>query len=312
MDHLTALRVFRQAAELGSFAAAARQLGLSPAAVSKNIGELEAHLSARLFNRTTRRMSLTEAGTLYHEHVSRILDDLARAEGALGAMRDTPRGRLRVSAPMTLSLMCLSSALPKFLDQYPEVSLELQLDDRRVDIVGEGFDIAVRGSDRLEDSSLIAKKLMRLEHTVCASPAYFERFGTPASPADLVNHRCVRFSLSGHADEWEFRKGSRKIRLPIKCQYSVTSSLAVRDALRSGYGLSLIPSVYVKEDVEAGRLRTVLEDWSYNETTIYAVYPSKSYVAPKVRAFLDFLVEQFAEQASSHGDQSADTGATLP
>lgn len=254
MDRLTALEVFRHAAELGSFAGASRHLGLSPAAVSKNIGELEAHLGVRLFHRTTRRMSLTEEGSLYYERVVRVLDELEDADGALSAMREVPRGLLRVSAPMTLALVRLSSAIPEFLSRNPELSLDLQLEDRRVNLVKEGFDIALRGSDHLEDSTLIARKLMTLDHVVCGAPAYFERAGVPASPEELPRHACVRFTLSGHANEWTFQKGNRSIKVPVQGRYKVASSLAVRDALRAGFGLSLIPRIYVEEDTRRGSI----------------------------------------------------------
>jgi DNA-binding transcriptional LysR family regulator len=292
VDRLTALKVFRHAVEFGSFAAASRHLGLSPAAISKNINELEAHLAVRLLNRTTRRMSLTEAGSLYYERVVRVLDDLEEADSALGPMQHMPKGLLRVSAPMTLTLVCLSSAIPKFLSRYPELSVDLRLDDRRVDIVEEGFDIALRGSDNLEDSSLIAKKLMTMVHVVCGAPSYLERFGAPESPEDLAGHNCIQFTLSGHANDWTFRNANRSIRVPIDGRYKVTSSLAVRDALRAGFGLSLIPWIYVREDLDAGRLHTVLNEWSPDETTVYAIYPSRRYVVAKVRAFLDFLVDE--------------------
>lgn len=177
MDHLTALKVFRQVVEQGGFAAASRQLRLSPAAVSKNIAELEAHVAARLLNRTTRRMSLTEAGRQYYEQVARILDDLNEAELALGPLQQEPSGTLRVSAPLSLSLTLLSAAMPRFLARHPRLSLDLHLEDRRIDLVKEGFDVAIRGSDRLEDSSLVARKLMALEHVLCGAPAYFDQHG---------------------------------------------------------------------------------------------------------------------------------------
>src|SRR5690625_792535 len=170
MDRLTALSVFRHAVEQGSFAAAARRLGLSPAAASKNIGELEDHLKARLFNRTTRRMSLTEAGERYYAHVVRILDDLAAADGAVGPLQRQPEGLLRVSAPMSLSLLFISPKLPDFLACYPGVGLDLRMDDRRTDVIGEGYDLAIRGSDRLEDSSLVARPLLVMPHVVCGAP----------------------------------------------------------------------------------------------------------------------------------------------
>ena len=294
MERLTALNVFRHAAELGSFAAASRHLGLSPAAVSKNISELEAHLAVRLFNRTTRRMSLTEAGELYYERIVRVLDDLLEADDALKATQATPRGLLRVSAPMTVTLLCLSTAIPKFLALYPDVSLDLVLDDRRVDIVKQGFDVAVRGSDNLEDSSLVARKLMTLRHVVCGAPSYFEQYGLPSSPEDLVNHLCIQFSLSSHANVWRFAKGDRQVNVSINGRYKVNSSLAIRDALRAGFGLSLIPWIYVREDIEVGHLQTVLTEWMPNEATLYAVYPSKRYVSSKVRVFLDFLIEEMS------------------
>ncbi len=294
MDRLTALQVFRQVAERNSFAEAGRRLGLSPAAVSKNIAELEAHVGVRLINRTTRRMALTEEGRIYLEHVTRGLDALVEADQALCPVKAAPSGTLRVSAPMTVTLTRLSAAIPGFLARHPDLRLDLHLDDRRVDLIREGFDLAVRGSDRLEDSSLIARKLAVMPHVLCAAPSYFKTHGKPQAPADLKALNCIRFSLSGHADAWEFSKNGHTESIAVKGQYSVSSSLAVRDALRGGLGLSLMPRPYVEDDLKAGRLQAALEDWVTVETTLYAVYPSRQHVAPKLRAFLDFLVEQFS------------------
>ncbi|MEP7456417.1 LysR family transcriptional regulator [Phyllobacterium sp. SB3] len=298
MDRLTALQVFRQVAELNSFADAGRRLGLSPPAVSKNIAELEAHLGARLINRTTRRMALTEEGRIYLEHVTNGLDALAAADRALCPIKAAPSGTLRVSAPMTVTLTQFSSNLPKFLSLYPDLKLDLHLDDRRVDIVREGFDLAIRGSDKLEDSSLIARKLAVMPHVLCGAPSYFEKHGRPVRPFDLKALNCVRFSLSGHADTWEFNKDGRAERIVIDGQYSVSSSLAVRDALREGFGVSLIPHPYVESDLKSGRLQTALDDWNTVETTLYAIYPSRQHLAPKIRAFLDFLIEEFNRASS--------------
>jgi DNA-binding transcriptional LysR family regulator len=293
MDRLTALNVFRQVVELGSFAAASRRLRLSPAAVSKNISELEAHLGVRLFNRTTRRVSPTEAGSLYYDQIARVLDDLDGADSSLGPLQQVPKGVLRISAPITLTLLTpLSRAIPKFLDRYPELSVDLRLDDRRTNIVEEGFDLAIRAMDSLEDSSLVSRKLMTTPHVVCGAPVYLDRHGAPEEPGDLRRHTCVQFTLSGHPDEWVFRRGDRSVRVPIAGRYKVTSSLAVRDALCAGFGLSLIPWIYVRPELESGRLRTVLDDWSAVELSVYAVYPSRRHVVPKVRAFIDFLVQE--------------------
>ena len=299
MDRFTALKVFRHVVELGSFAEASRRLSLSPAAISKNISELEAYLGVRLMHRTTRRMSLTETGSFYYDRVARVLDDLDDADVTLTAMQKLPKGLLRVSAPMTVTLTCLSTELPKFLNRYPDLSVDLQLDDRRVNIVEEGFDMALRGSDKLEDSSLVARKLITMKHVVCCASSYLQQFGAPQSPEDLARHNCVQFSLSDHATEWTFQTDNRTVTVPINSRYKVSSSLAVRDALRSGFGLSLIPWIYVREDLKAGRLQTVLDDWSPNETILYAVYPSRRYVVSKVRAFIDFLIEELSEESLS-------------
>jgi DNA-binding transcriptional LysR family regulator len=290
---MTALSVFRAVVALGSFSQAARQLGLSPAAISKNVTELEAHLGTRLLNRTTRRMSLTEAGTTYYERVSRVLDDLADADAAVGSVAQVPRGTLRVSAPVSVTLVAIASALPRFLAANPAVSLDLHTDDRRVDLVRDGFDLAVRGTDVLEDSGMVTRTLCVLKHVLCAAPSYFERAGTPRRPEELRDHACVRFSLSGHADLWTFERAGEVVPVPVHGRYRVSSSLAVREALLAGFGLSLIPELYVRDALASGALVPALQDWSADETTLYAVYPSRQFVPAKTRAFIDFLLDAF-------------------
>ena len=293
MDHLTALKVFRTTAAAGSFAGAARQLGLSAAAVSKNIAELEAHLKVRLINRTTRSMSLTEAGAAYVERLARILDDLDEADAALAPVGASPGGVLRVSAPLTFALTCISPHIPAFMARHPNLRLELNLQDTRIDLIGEGYDLAIRGSDRLEDSSLVARELMTMTHVLCGAPGYFAAHGRPAAPEDLKAHECVQFTLSGHANKWTFRRAGRSVAVPIDGRYKVSSSIAVRDAVLAGFGLSLMPRIYVEQELAAGRLEAVLEDWEADRTPVYAVYPSR-HLAAKTRAFVDFLLERFA------------------
>lgn len=293
MDHLTALKVFRTTASTGSFAGAARQMGLSAAAVSKNIAELEAHLKVRLINRTTRSMSLTEAGAAYHERLSRILDELGEADAALAPMGSSPGGVLRVSAPLTFALTCISPHIPAFMDRYPKLRLELNLQDSRTDIIGEGYDLAIRGSDRLEDSSLVARELTTMTHVLCGAPAYFAAAGRPAQPEDLKRHNCVQFTLSGHANKWTFSRAGRSVAVAIDGRYKVSSSIAVRDALLAGFGLSLVPRIYVEQQLAEGRLEAALGDWEADRTSVYAVYPSR-HLAAKTRAFVDFLVERFS------------------
>ena len=306
MDRYTALQVFRHVAEGGSFAAAGRRLGLSPAAVSKNVAQLEAHAGARLIQRTTRRMALTEAGRTYLAHVVRALDALADADHALCPTRTTASGLLRVSAPMSVGLMRLSRLVPAFLARHPALSLDLHLDDRRVDLVRDGFDLAIRASDRLDDSTLVARRLAALRHVLCAAPGYLARHGAPATPADLAAHPLVRFSLSGHADTWTFTRAGRTERVPVAGRYAVTSSLAVRDALLAGFGISLVPALYVEDDLAAGRLQPVLADWHTVATELYAVYPSRQHLAPKVRAFVDFAIEAFGGGAGEDEAEAPD------
>jgi DNA-binding transcriptional LysR family regulator len=238
-------------------------------------------------------MSLTEAGAAYFERLSRILDELTEADAALAPMGSSPGGVLRVSAPLTFALTSLSPAIPEFMKRYPNLRLELNLQDSRSDIIGEGYDLAIRGSDRLEDSSLVARKLMTMTHVLCGAPGYFASAGRPAQPEDLKAHECVQFTLSGHANKWTFSRAGRSVVVPIDGRYKVSSSIAVRDALLAGFGLSLIPRIYVESELASGRLQAVLEDWEADRTPIYAVYPSR-HLAAKTRAFVDFLVERFS------------------
>lgn len=295
MDRFTALRVFRNVVEVGSFVEAARQLGLSPAAISKNIAELEAHLGVRLLNRTTRRLSSTEAGLQYYESVARVLDDLDEADTALGPLRHHPSGSLRIAAPATLTHIRLSAAMPRFLEQYPQLTVDFHADSRRINLIEDGFDLVIRATDSLLDSSLVARKLMTMQQVVCGSPAYFDRAGQPQHPRDLEKHACLSFSLSGHTDEWEFSKGPERERVTVSGRYRATSSLAVRDAARAGCGLCLMPRIYIKKDLEEGALQAVLGDWTSMQYSVYAVYPTRRYLPAKVRVFLDFIVEELAE-----------------
>lgn len=295
VDRYTLFQVFRQVAEQGSFAAAGRQLGLSAPTISKSVAELEAHLSVRLIHRTTRRMSLTEEGKIYLEHLVRGLDALIEAEEMIFNAKASPHGVLKVSAPMTTTLIYLSEAIPDFLSAYPDLKLEMHLDDRRVDLVQEGFDLAIRGYGQLDDSRLVARKLTVMPLVLCATPNFFEIHGIPQTPMDLRGLEHIRFPYGHQADVWTFRKNDQVEEVSVKARYSVTSSLAVRDALRAGFGVSLIPRPYVQQDLQTGVLQEVLQDWSTTEVTQYAIYPSRQHLAPKIRVFIDFLVEQFKE-----------------
>jgi DNA-binding transcriptional LysR family regulator len=241
VDQLTAMRVFRRVVELQSFSAAARDLSLSNAAVSKNMSELESLLGVQLINRTTRRMSVTESGRAYYSRCVQILDDIAEANVAVGQLGAKPRGTLRVNAPMSFGLRYLAPAVPEFLVRYRDVAVDLVMNDRYVDLIEEGFDVAVRGGGLLADRSHIARKIMPLRRVVCGAPEYFDRHGTPVKPEDLKDHSCLIYSLSHSPREWHFTGTSGPTTVSVSGPYQVSSSLALYEAVRRGRALPCFP-----------------------------------------------------------------------
>ena len=297
MNQLTAIRVFKRVVELQGFSAAARDMGLSNAAVSKNIGELESHLGARLLNRTTRRMSTTEAGEAYFQRCVRILEELADADEAMGALQVAPRGTLRVNAPMSFGLLHLATAVPAFLAEYPEVSIDMTMNDRVVDIIDEGFDVAIRAGGPLADSSLISRRLAPVDRAVCGSPAYFERFGIPHTPDDLRDHQCLIYGLSSSPRLWRFTDTAGvPAEVEVDGRYQVNSSVALKQAMLAGIGMNLIPTFAISEELRSGTLKAVLADWRAESQTLYALYPHNRHLSPKVRCFIDFLVDRYGPE----------------
>lgn len=296
MDKLSAMRTYRRIVELGSFRAAATDRGLSTAAVSKQLAELENDLGASLLTRTTRRLATTQTGQAYYERCARILDDIAETEAAVTASQAAPRGLLRVTAPMSFGLLHLMPLVPAFMRDHPEVRLDLVLNDRAVDLIDEGFDVALRIRTSLADSSLIAKRLGSVTRVLCASPDYIAGHGAPERPADLVRHRCLVYSLSDTPAEWTLAppNGAEPVTVRIEPALSVNSSMGLREALLAGIGLSLIPSFVVWADLEAGTLVPLLPDHAATGRTLHAVYPHSRHLSPKVRAFIDFMTAAYA------------------
>jgi DNA-binding transcriptional LysR family regulator len=293
MDRLAALEAFVRVAECGSFSKAADRLHSSKSVVSRQVSALETELGARLLHRTTRALTLTEAGRSYFERAARILADLAEASASVGQLQAAPRGRLRVSAPMSFGYLHLAPALPDFLDRYPDVELELVMNDRSVDLVDEGFDMAVR-IGTLEDSSLVARKLAPMRRTVFASPAYLQARGTPASPDDLRAHECLCYSNLGLSQEWRFvRPDGRPWPVEVHGRLHANNGDALRAAALRGFGLAVLPSFFVGRDLQSGALVSVLEEFMPQDSALYAVYPHARHLSPKVRAFVDFLAERF-------------------
>ncbi|MEO0035871.1 MAG: hypothetical protein RLZZ501_1894, partial [Pseudomonadota bacterium] len=274
MDRLAALTAFAAVAEAGSFAAAARRLGRSTSRLSRQVAELEAALGSRLLHRTTRALTLTEAGRSYHEQVARILAELDAADLSVGRLQAAPRGRLRVAAPMSFGVLHLAPALPAFLDRYPEIDLDMAMNDRFVDLVEEGFDLAVR-IGRLADSSLVARRLAPLRRVLCASPAFLAAHGTPRTPDDLARLPCLGYSNLLPQEDWSFADpvSGRPWPVRIKARLRVNNGDALRLAALAGVGLAPLPSFLVGPDLAAGTLVPLLDPYLRQEGAIHAVYP---------------------------------------
>ncbi len=290
------MAVFVRVAQEGSFSAAARYMDLTPSAVSKQIGRLEERLGARLFNRTTRQISLTDVGQAFFARADRILGDLAEAERAVTDMAGNPRGRLRVSMPVAFGRMHLAPRLPHFLAANPEVQIDLALNDRFADLVEEGFDLALRIGE-LADSSLIARKLAPNRRIAVAASSYLEANGRPERPADLLDHNCLTYTYRAQRHDWEFHGPNGREQVRVGGNLEANDAGALREALLAGLGVALLPLWLIGEDVRDGRLEVVMPDYPAPDSAIYAVYAPGRFLSPKVRRFVDFLVEEVTELA---------------
>jgi DNA-binding transcriptional LysR family regulator len=295
MENLEGLPVFVRAVREGSFSSAARALGLTPSAVSKQIGRLEDQLAVRLFNRTTRRLSLTEEGAAFYERASRILADLEDAAAAVSSLRGVARGRLRVTMPTAFGVIHLLPALPAFLTRHPEVILEIDLNDRFVNMIEEGFDLALRVGD-LQDSSLIGRRLAANRRVLAAAPAYVEGRAAPRSPAELAGHNCLVYTYRAQRHDWHLvdAAGAETV-VTIGGNLETNNPMMLRAAALAGLGIVLLPLWIIGPDLKAGRLQRLLADYHWPDSAIQAVYPPGRHLSARVRAFVDFLVEQFAE-----------------
>lgn len=297
MDRLAATEAFVRVAERGGFTAAAEALGISRAMVSKHVQDLEQHLGARLLNRTTRRISLTEAGRIYLERGAQLLADLAETEEAVGALHTEPRGRLRVNAPMSFGALHLGEAIAGYLEAHQAVTIELTLNDRVVDLVEEGYDVAIRIA-ALNDSSLIARRLAPSRMVVCASPGYLARHGRPEAPQDLGGHNCLEYSYGANRGEWQFERPDGAVSVRVGGRMRANNGDALRAAALCGCGVVLIPTFIVGDDLRDRRLTPLLCDYRIPDASIYAVYPPGRQLSAKVRSFIDFLLPRFGEHPS--------------
>ena len=285
------LKLFVRLAATHNISMAGRELGLSPAVASAHISKLEQGLGVRLLHRTTRKVSLTEEGLAFLPHAEEVLASVEAARASVGAGEASPQGTLRVTAPASFGRMHLVPALKGFLDRYPDLDIDLRLSDTIIDMVEGGFDIAIRNAG-LKDSTLIARKLMDDHRIVCASPAYLEQHGIPASPEELKTHPCV--CLHG-LDTWTFDTPDGPVAIKTKSRVKTDNGEAMRDACADGLGVAISSKWSVYQHLERGDLVEILHDYPLvSDTAIWAVYPSSRLLAPKVRAFIDYFAERFS------------------
>ena len=291
MDKLSSMKVFMQVARLGSFSAAADNLGISKAMVSKHIKRLEDSLDVQLFNRTTRSLSLTEVGTVYRDRIKEILNDIEETELSVSKLSSEPRGTLRIMAPTSFGSFHLSRAVTEYLTQYPNVNVEMLLAERTPDLVDEGIDLAIL-IGVLEDSSLFARKIADARMVVCGSPSYLEKNGIPESPDELLEHNCL-IQTTRTGETWIFKSDNGYRRVDINGTLKSNAGDALRIAAIKGCGLVNLPMYMVDKDVKNGRLNTVLEEFEAPKRPIHAVYLHRMHLSAKVRTFVDFLSERF-------------------
>jgi DNA-binding transcriptional LysR family regulator len=301
VDILGAMKIFAKVVETGSFSETARALGLAPSSVSRQMDSLEEEMGARLLQRTTRRVSLTEPGKLYLSKVEEIMIGIDEAKNIISILQTSPRGTLRVGLPVSFGRLHVAPLLSKFLKKYPEVKLDLIMNDSISDIVAGEIDVTIRIGES-ENSSSMSRKILTLRRMVCATPSYLAQFGTPKKPSELANHNCVSFNYGPGSDIWYF-KDRKEILQSVKVsgRVQVNNGEVVKQALLDGIGIGLLPAWLIGPEVKSGKLEVVLPQyradiWAQGDVGVYALYPNNRHLSPKVRVFIDFLVNELEKR----------------
>ena len=297
MDKLDAMLAFAKVVEAGSYAEAGRQLGLTRSAVSKGVIELEHILGARLLDRTTRKVNPTEAGLAYYERCRAILSEIEETEFQISRLHDEPKGTLKLNAPMSFGVLHMGRAIADFMAVYPDLNVELILNDRFVDPIEEGFDITVRIA-ALADSSLIARKLAPGRRVLVASPGYLSSFGTPQTPNQLAEHSCLNYGHTTVPQRWQWMDAGKTLNVPINSRLCSNNGDVLRDAALAGHGVAMLPTFLVGDDICAGHLVVLLPEYPPAELGIYALYAPNKFLAAKTRVLIDFLVDRFGPKPS--------------
>lgn len=291
MDSLSGMSVFARVADRQSFTAAAEDLKISKSAVSKQIARLEDRLGVQLIHRTTRRLHLTEVGQAYFERAKRIVEDAEAAEQTISNLHGELHGTLRINAPQSYGVRRLSPLLPEFMDRHPNLNIDISFNDRRIDMIEEGFDVGIRIT-RMPDSSLMARKLGTTGSAVVASPDYWQKYGKPEHPNDLINHRCLLYDYSSTPREWPFLGPDGPFSVPIKGRFRSNNGDALLKATIGGIGINYIPTFLTDRLLESGKLESALDSYVMPSIDIHAVWPQNRHLSAKVRAFIDYLVEK--------------------
>jgi len=295
MRDLNLLAVFARVVEAGNFSEAARRMNTSRSAVSKAVAKLEKSLGARLLNRSTRALSLTEVGAALAEHCQRIVDEAELAEQVVSSLHAEPRGMLRVSASVAFGTLHVAPALAEFLARCPELSLDVSITDRLVDLAEEGFDVSVRVTGEPPEH-LVARRLAPVRRKLCATPEYFSRCGVPLTPEDLVHHNCLHYTLSGEKGQWRFTGPGGEIAVPVSGPLHIDDDEALSQAVLGGLGVALLPTFIVGRDLQEGRLQAVLSEYIPVQQHVYAMYLPTRHLPAKVRAFIDFFLARFGPE----------------
>jgi DNA-binding transcriptional LysR family regulator len=292
MQNLNDMVTFARVVEASGFSEAARQMGVSKSRVSKSIARLELSLGVRLLNRSTRGLSLTEIGVAFHEHCIRITEEAAQAAEVVGRLQSEPRGVLRVTAPVAFGRLHVAPAVAEYLSRYPRLKLDMTITDRMVDLVSEGYDVAIR--IRREPSlHVVARELAPVHRVVCATPEYFRRRGMPIVPHELAEHNCLHYTHFGTQGQWRFQSAEGEIVVPVKGSLRIDDDDTLAQAVLSGLGVAMLPTFIIGPELQAGRLCSVLSDYVPLERRLYAVHLPNVRLPIKIRAFIDFLQARF-------------------
>ncbi|MFZ6649037.1 LysR substrate-binding domain-containing protein [Undibacterium sp. TJN25] len=312
MEQLAEMMVFAKVVEMKSFSAAANALNTSKSLISKQVSSLESTLGVRLLNRTTRSMSLTEIGSAYYQHCFRIAHEIEAARATASQLQTAPRGILKLSAPVVFAALHLAGAIDAFLKKFPDVEIELDTSDRIVDIVDEGYDLAIRITNN-PGQTTVSRKILDLHWATCASPEYLKRYGIPESPHDLLQHNCLVNQNLPHGKGWSFTVDGKDIAMPVKGNCKVNSTEVMHQLALAGVGVGVFPTYIVGTNIQQGRLNRVLCDYTASPGFgLYATYMPNRYMQTKVRSFIDHLIAYFGIEPSWDHDVILPCTASVP